>query len=184
MEDRQPNEVRLDRKGKSAVPAITVARRGGYRGSFRGFDSSRGRPPYHRPSNQRNFVPHSTTSPAWNNSKKFSSVSSLNPPRRSSDHVRQEPFGHVEQSNLHPPKRTKLNSQQFSPGESQGSERHFQRRGLPHTNITSPSQCPKVNPGAYEMQAVLSPYKIMNSDRSVPGKMSEGECKNILNDSY
>lgn len=182
MEDRQPNEVRLDRKGKSSVPAITVARRGGYRGSFRGgFDSSRGRPPY-RPFNQRNFAPHSTTSPAWNNSNKFSSFSSVpssNTSRRSSDHVKQEPLGHLEQSNLHPPKRTKFNSQQFSPGESQGSDRHFQRRGLPQNNNSSPVQCPTVITGAYEAQAVLSPHKIMNNDRSVPGRIGEGEYRNI-----
>lgn len=172
MEDRQPNEVRLDRKGKSSVPAITVARRGGYRGSFRGFDSSRGRPPY-RPFNQRNFPPHSTTSPAWNTSNKFSSVPSLNTSRRSSDHVKQEPLGHLEQSNLHPPKRTKFNSQQFSPAESQGSDRHFQRRGLPQNNNPSPVQCPKVIPGAHEAQAVRSPNKIMNKDRFVPGRIGE-----------
>lgn len=172
MEDRQPNEVRLDRKGKSAVPAITVARRGGHRGSFRG------RAP-HRPFNQRNFVSHSTTSPAWNHSSGFSSVSSLNTPSSSFGHVKEEPLGYLEQSNLRPPKRTKFNSQQFSPGESQGSERHFQRRRFPHTDFPLPSQCPKVIPGDHEAQAVFSPYKAMHDDRSVRGKTSEAVQRNL-----
>lgn len=179
MEDRQPNEVRLDRKGKSTVPAITVTRhgghRGGHRGSFRGFDSSRGRPPY-RTLNQRNFTPHSTLSAPWDHSNKFPSASSSsNTPGRSLDHVKQEPLGHLEQSDLRPPKRIKVYSQQFSSRVSQGSERHFQRRGLPYTSIPLPSQCPKVILGDHEAQAVFSPYKAMHNDRSVPRKMSQGE---------
>lgn len=175
MEDRQPNEVRLDRKGKSTVPAITVTRRGGHRGSFRGFNSSRGRVPY-RPFNQRTFVPHPTTSPAWNHSNKFSSVSSLNTPGCSIDYVKQEPLGlgHLERSNSHPPKRTKFNSQQFSPRESQSSERHFQKRRLPpYTNLPSPLECQKVIPGDDEAQA-------MHDDLSVTRKMSEAVQRDLL----
>ncbi|KAG2058867.1 hypothetical protein BDR06DRAFT_950107 [Suillus hirtellus] len=156
MEDRQPNEVRLDRKGKSTVPAITVTRRGGHRGSFRGFDSSRGRPPY-RTFNQRNLTPHSTLSPAWDHSNKFSSASSSsNTPGRSLDQVKQEPLGHLEQSDSRLPKRIK-------------------RRELPYTNIPLPSQCPKVILRDHEAQAVFSPYKAMHNDRSVPRKLSQGE---------
>lgn len=172
MEDRQPNEVRLDRKGKSTVPAITVTRRGGHRGSFRGFNSSRGRAPY-RPFNQRNFVPNPTTSPAWNNSNKFSSVSSLNTPSCSFDYIKQEPLGHLERSNSHPLKRTKFNSQQFSPRESQSSERHFQKRRLPpYSNHPLPLQCQKVIPGDNEAQA-------MHNDLSVTGKMSEAVQRDL-----
>ncbi|KAG2158853.1 uncharacterized protein EDB93DRAFT_1116712 [Suillus bovinus] len=169
MEDRQPNEVRLDRKGKSTVPAITVTRRGGHRGSFRGFqnNSSRGRPPY-RP----NVLPHSTTSPAWNHSHKISSVSSLSVPGRSLDHVRQEPSDHLAQSNLRPPKRTKFNSQQFSSRESQSED-------LPHNNTPLPSPCPKVILGDHEAQAVFSPYRTIRNDHSLPRKMSQAVQRDL-----
>lgn len=164
MEDRQPNEVRLDRKGKSTVPAITVTRRGGHRGghrgSFSGFDSTRGRPPY-RTFNQRNFIPHSTLSPVWDHSNKFSSASSSsNTPGRSLDHVKREPLGYLEQSDLRPPKQIK-------------------RRGLPYTSIPLPSQCPKAILGNHEAQAVFSPYKAIHNDRSVPGKMSQAVQRDL-----
>jgi hypothetical protein len=180
MEDRQPNEVRLDRKGKSTIPAVKVVRRGGYRGSFRGFDSSRGRPP-NRPFNQRNFghTHHPTTPHFRNHPSKISSGSSSNALGRSFDHVKLEPSGNLGQSEQPPPKRTKLGSQQFFSGDSQSSERHFPRKGLPRINFPPdpPSQCPKGSPSNREAQPTL--HKTAQNDYTVLRNRSEGDFRDV-----
>ncbi|OAX42888.1 hypothetical protein K503DRAFT_262587 [Rhizopogon vinicolor AM-OR11-026] len=157
MEDRQPNEVRLDRKGKSTIPAVKVVRRGGHH-SFRGFDSGRGgaprgRPP-NRPFNQRNFGHHPITPHFRNYSNKISSASSSNVSGRSFDHVKLEPSVNIGQSDQRPFKRTKLGSQQSFSGDSQSSERRFPKQGLPHTNISLdlPSQCPQGSSSNHEVR--------------------------------
>jgi len=180
MEDRQPNEVRLDRKGKSTIPAVKVVRRGGYRGSFRGFDSGRGRPP-NRPFNQRNFgqTHHPTTPHFRNHSSKISSGSSSNAPGRSFDHVNLEPSGNLGQPEQPPLKRTKLGSQQFFSGDSQSSERHFPRKGLPRINFPPepPSQCPKGSPSNREAQPTL--HKTAQNDYTVLRNRGEGDFRDV-----
>jgi hypothetical protein len=168
MEDCQPNEVRLDRKGKSTIPAVRVVRRGGHHGSFRGFDSSRGRPP-NRPFNQRNFGHHNTTPHFRNHSNKISSASSSGASGRSFDRVKPEPSGYLGQSDQRPLKRTKLGSQQFCPRDPQSSEKHFPRQGLP-------SECPKGSPSNREAQPF---HKMVQNDHTVLRQQGEGDFRDI-----
>jgi len=169
MEDYQPNEVRLDRKGKSSIPAIKVVRRGGHHGSFSGFDSSRGRSP-NRPlaSNQRYRGYHSMRPDFRNYPNKTTSASSSNPSGQLFDQIKLERSGNFARSGQH------LFNRRHSPQHRDSQRSHFPRQGIPRANVSlDRSQFPKPSQSNREIQPVF--HEMAQSSHAVHMEQNEGE---------